>query len=90
LQNQDDFECSWVESYSFDFIAMINNKLDRAWRFFLKNNIVQSRCANLLETWPKRLTALITAKRVSNMHCLRGWILIKIYKYISFFYFDIN
>jgi hypothetical protein len=39
---------------------MINNQLDSA-------NIVQSRCAKPLETYPERLTAVIAAKGDSNI-----------------------
>ena len=62
---QDNIECSWVAELQFwlksawksmarlenGCLEIINHQLDRACRIIL-TNIVQSRCANLLETYP--------------------------------------
>jgi hypothetical protein len=50
-------------------------------------NIVQSKCAKLLETYSERLTAVITAKGDSNMYWLRG---VNTYVNEIFLYFIFN
>ena len=52
-------------------VAKINNRLDSLKNKKIKTsaNIIQSRCAQLSETYPERLTAAITAKWDSNMYC---------------------
>ena len=73
---QEDSECSWMAELQFGktWKWFSSNDQQHIWQS-LKNlennkwvNIVQSRCVKLLETYPEKLTAVISANGDSNMY----------------------